>query len=175
MQLLTGMRALADVVAESDYRQTLEQLESFRRAYDQSLQLREVFGTPAVPLERKLKILTAITSRLGASFTTTNFLRVVLANYRMPLLPHMYEAFQRIAHERLGIVQVRVASATDLSEQEREALRVQFANLTGEQVELQYEVDRDLLGGVRAQIGSTIYDGSIRGQFARMRQRLATE
>jgi F-type H+-transporting ATPase subunit delta len=169
-------RALADVVAEkADYRQTLEELESFGAAYRDVLELREVFGSPAVSLERKLKVLRAIAGRLGASSITTNFFRVLLANYRMPLLPEICEAFQRITDERLGVVRVKVVSAADLSEPEREALRVRFADLTGKRVKLQYEVDGDLLGGVRAQIGSTIYDGSIRGQFARIRQRLAAQ
>ena len=169
-------RALADVVAQkANYRQVIEDLESFGAAYRESAELREVFGTPAVPVEEKVNILKAITSRLGTSSITANFLRVVLANYRMALLPEIAEAFQRIANEKLGVVRVKVLSASDLSEEEREALRARFASLTGKHVELQYEVDQELLGGVRAQIGSTIYDGSVRGQFARIQQRLAAK
>ena len=91
--------------------------------------------------------------------------RVLLAHYRMGLLPHIREAFRRMANEFLGVVQVRVTSAVALSELERQALRARFSELTGRQMEMEYFIDERLLGGVRAQIESTVYDGSIRGQL----------
>ena len=38
---------------------------------------------------------------------------------------------------------------------------------------MRFTVDPDLIGGVTARIGSTVYDGSVRGQLAGLRQRLA--
>jgi F-type H+-transporting ATPase subunit delta len=50
---------------------------------------------------------------------------------------------------------------------------VRFRELTGKQVELEFRTDRELLGGILAQIGSTVYDGSVRGNLARMREQLS--
>jgi F-type H+-transporting ATPase subunit delta len=166
-------RALADVVAASgDYRKVLEELEDFQRAYRGSPELKEVFASPAVALPQKMKLLEVIGQRLGESPVTLNFLRVLLVNYRMPLLEEAVQAYRKIANDRMGIVQVTISSASDLSEAERESVAGRFRELTGKQVELEFRTDRELLGGILAQIGSTVYDGSVRGNLARIRERL---
>jgi len=166
-------RALADVVAASrDYRKVLAELEDFERAYRENPELREVFVSPAVALPQKLKVLDAIGQRLGESPVTLNFLRVLLANYRMPLLEEAVQAYRKIANEREGIVQVTITSASELSEAERESVAARFRQLTGKQVELDFRIDNGLVGGMMAQIGSTVYDGSVRGSLARIREQL---
>jgi F-type H+-transporting ATPase subunit delta len=166
-------RALADVVAASgDYRKVLEELQDFERAYRENPELKEVFASPAVALPQKMKVLEAIGQRLGESPVTLNFLRVLLANYRMPLLAEAVQAYRKIANDRLGVVQVTISSASDLSEAERESVAARFRELTGKQVELEFRIDGELLGGILAQIGSTVYDGSVRGNLARIREQL---
>jgi F-type H+-transporting ATPase subunit delta len=166
-------RALADVVAASgEYRKVLEELQNFEDAYHESLELREVFDSPAVALPQKMKVLEAIGQTLGESRVTLNFLRVLLVNYRMPMLEEAIQAYRKTANDRMGIVQVTISSASELSEAERESVASRFRELTGKQVELEYRVDGALLGGMTAQIGSTVYDGSVRGNLARIREQL---
>jgi F-type H+-transporting ATPase subunit delta len=166
-------RALADVLAASgDYRKVLAELEDFERAYRESPELREVFDSPAVALPEKIKVLEAIGQRLGESPVTLNFLRVLVANYRMPMLVEAAQAFRKIANDREGIVQVTITSAADLSTTEREGVAARFRQLTGKQVELDFRIESGLLGGMMAQIGSTVYDGSVRGSLARIREQL---
>ena len=169
-------RALADVLAASgDYRKVLEELQDFERAYRESPELKEVFASPAVALPQKMKVLEAIGQRLGESPVTLNFLRVLLANYRMPLLAEAVQAYRKIANDRLGVVQVTISSASDLSEAERESVAARFRELTGKQVELEFRIDGELLGGILAQIGSTVYDGSVRGSLARIKEQLTAK
>jgi F-type H+-transporting ATPase subunit delta len=166
-------RALADVVARSgDYRRVLRELQDFASAYRETLELQQVFASPAVALPQKMKVLEAIGQKLGQSPVTVNFLRVLLANYRMPLLQEAVQAYRKIANERLGIVQVTLSSASDLSDGERASVAARFRELTGKQVEIDFRIDRELLGGILAQIGSTVYDGSVRGNLARIREQL---
>jgi F-type H+-transporting ATPase subunit delta len=166
-------RALADVVAASGgYRKVLEELQEFARAYCESPELKQVFASPAVALPQKMRVLEAIGQRLGGSPVTLNFLRVLLANYRMPLLEEAVQAYRKIANDRLGVVQVTISSASELSQGERESVATRFRELTGKQVELEFQTDGELLGGILAQIGSTVYDGSVRGNLARIREQL---
>ena len=166
-------RALADVVASSgNYRKVLEELQDFGRLHRESLELEEAFASPAVGLPQKLKVLAAIGQRLGLSSLALNFLRVLLANYRMPLLEEAIQAYRKIANERLGVVQVIISSASDLSLGEQQNMAAQFRQLTGKQVELEFRVEEGLLGGILAQIGCTVYDGSVRGNLARIREQL---
>ena len=166
-------RALADVVASTgNYRQVLSELEDFSAAYHQSLELREVCETPAVGIAQKLSVLAALAGRMGSSHVTLNFLRVLMSHYRMPLLEEIIQAFRNISYARLGIVRVKISSASDLSNEERVLLQARFDELTAKQSELEFHLDGDLIGGLVAQIGSTVYDGSIRGNLDRIREQL---
>ncbi len=168
-------RALADVVARTaNYRAVQSELESFSAAYRQSADLREVFETPAVGLPQKLKVLGTILGRLKVSTVTSNFLHVLAAHYRMGLLEEIRQAFARIVNERLGIVQVKVISAGELSQAEQKALRERFEEITRKKVELEVHRDEKLLGGIRAEIESTVYDGSIRSHLERIRLQLTS-
>jgi F-type H+-transporting ATPase subunit delta len=169
-------RALADVLGpQGDYRRILSELEDFAATYRHSGELRNVFESPAIPLAGRTKVLGAILERMGTAAVTVNFLRVLVANYRMSLIDQVGQAFRKIAHERLGVTEVRIESATTLSPAEREALRGRFADITGRQVELEFQLNPELLGGVLAQIQSTVYDGSVRGNLQRMRQQLVNQ
>jgi F-type H+-transporting ATPase subunit delta len=169
-------RALADVVASTgNYRQVLGELEDFSAAYHQSLELREVCETPAVSMAQKLSVLVAVASKMGSSHITLNFLRVLMSHYRFPILGEIVVAFRNVAYARLGIVQVKISSASGLSPQEQELLRTRFNELTKQQSELEFRLDGELIGGLVAQIGSTVYDGSIRGQLERIRERLVQQ
>jgi F-type H+-transporting ATPase subunit delta len=77
--------------------------------------------------------------------------------------------------ERKGIVAARVTAAASLNSAEQAALRESLARATGKQVNLTVGTDPDLLAGVIVQIGSTVYDGSIRTQLQEMRKRLERE
>lgn len=166
-------RALADVVSRTgDYGAVLRELEDFAAIYRSSAELREVVRTPAVAAADKFRILETILARTGTSKLAGNFLRVLLQNYRLVMIDDIVEAFKKVAHERLGVVEVQISSATVLSEAERQTLLARFATLTRKKVELEFQIEKLLLGGVLAQIGSTIYDGSIRGHLQRIRERL---
>lgn len=169
-------RALAEVVASSgNYRQVLGELEEFGAAYRQSVEWREVAESPALSLEQKLDVLKAIADKMGVSHVTLNFLRVLTSHYRMPLLDEIIQGFRDLVYAKLGIVRVRISSASDLSEEQQKLLRNRFDELTGARSELEFHLDDGLIGGLVAQIGSTVFDGSIRGHLDRLREELVEQ
>ena len=80
-----------------------------------------------------------------------------------------------IDHEREGIVEAQVTSARELSEAEQEELIGAIERLTQQRVQAKFGFDAALVGGAVVQIGSTIYDGSVREQLARLRQELEAD
>ena len=92
---------------------------------------------------------------------------------RAHALSEMIAAFELLADGRGGFVHAEVVSATELSEEQRGRLAEQLAKLAANQVRMRYSTDPDLIGGVLARVGSKVYDGSVRGQLAVLRQRLA--
>ena len=95
-----------------------------------------------------------------------NFLRVLLEHNRIRYFKEIYDAFVRICNERKGIVSAQVVTAAPAGR-----WKVETANgsacrkATGRAVTLNVRTDADLVGGLVVQIGSTVYDGSIRTQL----------
>jgi F-type H+-transporting ATPase subunit delta len=168
-------RALADVLGPlGDFGAMQKELEDFAITWRESDDLRQVLVSPTIPVEQKRSVLDIVIQKLGLSVTAGNFLRVLLVNYRIPLLEEVLEAFQKVANERLGIVEVQVLSAQDLTPEEKEALRGKFAELTGKRVEMMFRREEKLLAGIQARVGSTIYDGSAQGYLDRLRGQLTS-
>jgi F-type H+-transporting ATPase subunit delta len=172
-------RALVDLAMAPasgiDPRAVTAELEAFENAVAASPDLRQVLQSPAVSPARKRALVTRLAGPLGVSRIVRNFLCVVVDRRRTRLLPEMRQAFQAIVDERFGIARADVASAREMSAEQRAALSSQLAALTGRRVECRFEVDGGLIGGAVARIGSTIYDGSVRGQLAALRRELVSE
>ncbi len=164
-------RALAEVAGpQGDYARLARELESFAGVYLESAEPREVFANPAILPAQKTRVLDAILQRLGCSGLSAKFLRVVAAHYRLNLLPEILRAFQSRVFDQLGVEPMNVASASPLPEEQRNALRERFGHLTGKKMEIEYSVDPSLMGGIKARIGSKVYDGTVRGVLNRIRQ-----
>ncbi|TAM84591.1 MAG: ATP synthase F1 subunit delta [Acidobacteria bacterium] len=166
-------QALADALGpKGDFGQMQKELEDFAGIWRESDDLRQVLVSPTIPVEQKRSVLDIVIQKLGLSLMAGNFLRVLLVNYRMPLLKEVMGAFHKAANDRLGIVEVQVSCAQDLMPEEKEALRKKFAELTGRIVEMKFRREEKLLGGIQARVGSTIYDGSAQGYLDRLRGQL---
>src|SRR5690348_13137353 len=121
-------RALADALGpQGDFGAMQKELEDFAGVWRESDELREALVNPAIPVEQKRGVLDSLIQKLGLSVMAGNFLRVLLVNYRMPLLGEALKSFQTMANERLGIVEVQVLHAQDLTPEDKEALREKFA------------------------------------------------
>jgi F-type H+-transporting ATPase subunit delta len=168
-------RALTDVVVERklDANAVTTGLDSIADLFKGSAELRTLFENPAVPADQKLKLLDSLVSRLGLQKEVRNFIAILIDKHRMSLLADIAEQFKVELNERLGFADAEVVSARELGADERTALEQQISATTGKKVRARYRRDETLLGGVRVRVGSTVYDGSVRGQLERMKVALA--
>jgi F-type H+-transporting ATPase subunit delta len=168
--------ALAGAAFEKGIAESVrKELAGFVAAFGESPDLRNFLANPAVAAEKKRGVIAALVKRLGASDTLRNLLFVVADNRRSNLLPEIQRAFEEEIYERLGMTQARVTSARELTAKEKKELAGALEQLTGKKIEAEYGLDPELIGGAVVQIGSTIYDGSVREQLNRLRARLAAE
>jgi F-type H+-transporting ATPase subunit delta len=170
-------RALAAVISDQqlDLIAAHGQLTAFANLLAESAELREVLHNPSIPEQQKLKVLDTLSARMGLSRPVRNFLALITHHQRLNELPDMITAYAGIAEENSGIAEVEITTARPLDADSRRLLEQQVAKLAGEpRVQATYHEDPSLLGGAVVKLGSTVYDGSIRGQLEQMRQRLAT-
>jgi F-type H+-transporting ATPase subunit delta len=110
---------------------------------------------------------------LRLSTPVMNLLFVVIDHRRVSMLGSIAQAFEAALDERLGRVRAEIRSAMPLTGEQGEALLAQLRQTTGKQIRPEFITDEALLGGVTARIGSTIYDGSVRGRLETLRAQLS--
>jgi F-type H+-transporting ATPase subunit delta len=167
-------RAFAEVAESTglDAGAAQQQMRDFAETLAASSELREFLLNPSVPMAQKLKVLDAIAARLKMFPQMRNFLAVILEHQRLDDLSEILIEYCEIADEHAGATEASITSAHALNPQDRAQLEAQVAKLAGARVRASYSEDPALLGGAVVQIGSTIYDGSVRGQLQQLKQRL---
>ncbi|MFB3812942.1 MAG: ATP synthase F1 subunit delta [Terriglobales bacterium] len=168
-------RAFADVVIslKLDANQVRDELRSLVEVVSASEELRRVWESPAVSHAEKVRLLDSIAQRAGFSPAVRNFMAVLIEHGRTSALLQIQRQLEHELNERLGYVEADITSARELGEDEKRALETQIARLTGRKVRPRYATCSDVLGGAIVRIGSTIYDGSLRGQLRRMKEQLS--
>ncbi len=172
----TYARAFADVVFDKglDAAQTLQEAQSLAQLAASSLELREVWEAPSIPAEQKRGLLDAIVARAGYSRTVRNFVAVLMDHRRIKFLDAIVKEFEHELNRRLGFVEAQITSSRELGQPEKSALEGQIAKLTGHKVRARYSRDGSILGGAIVKVGSTIYDGSVKGQLERIREAISS-
>jgi F-type H+-transporting ATPase subunit delta len=167
-------RALVDVVTAPnsgvDPARALEDLRALDGIVKQSADLHNALLSPAVSPSRKRAVMSRIMAPMNVSKQVRNFLFVVIDHRRIPELSSIVEAFDVLVDERLGYVRADVSSARALSDTQRAGLEAQLSRLAGKKAKLKFTTDPTLLAGAIARVGSTVYDGSVRGQLERLKR-----
>ncbi len=172
----TYARAFADVVfsARLDAARATAGLREIARLLEESADLRRIWENPAVPADQKRKLLDAIVQREGIDKPVRNLIAVLIDHRRVAFLPRIIENLEKELDARMGFAEAQISSARQLADSEKRALESQLEKVTGKKVRAQYGLDPSLLGGAVVRVGSTIYDGSVKGQLEKMKEAISS-
>ena len=168
-------RALVDVVISSnaDGAKVLHGLREIEALIQSSAELRTMLQSPAVSPARKRAVMQRLLEPMGLTDKVRNFMNVVIDHRRSHDFPRIVDAYEQLLDERLGFVSADVRSAAELNDSQRQAIEAEVSRLAGKKAKLKFSTDPALIGGVVARVGSTVYDGSVRGQLDRLRTKLS--
>jgi F-type H+-transporting ATPase subunit delta len=169
-------RALFDVVLrEGDVQRVDTELSSFSALVSANAPLHRALTNPAVPTPRKRAAVEALLKKVGDLTPALGKLLLMMAERdRLPLLPEMAEAYRERLMQHLNVLRAEVTTAVPLAEERRRALERSLATATGRTVTLTARVDPAIIGGAVTRVGSTVYDGSVIRQLARLQEQLQT-
>ena len=148
------------------------QLADFLATWNGSGELREFFVNPAVPAVQKVEFLDMLNKKLGLFKELRNLLAVLISNDRIGSVDEVAAAYRKLLQEQSGIRQAEIVTARELGAEEREALVAEVAKLAGAKINASFKLDANILGGTVVRIGSTVYDGSVRGRLDRLKEAL---
>lgn len=169
-------RAFAEVVIDRhlDGDQVLRELHEVIAVLSESSDLRRIWENPAISADQKRKVLDAISARESFSRPLRNFVAVLIDHHRVPFLNEIARQFELEINRRLGFAEAEITSARELGDNEKSDLEQQVAKLTGKKVRARYLRDETILGGAIVKLGSTIYDGSVRGQLEKIKEAISS-
>jgi F-type H+-transporting ATPase subunit delta len=168
--------ALADLtkpLSEDDRVRVRGDLEALRDAVRGSSDLDHVFANPSMGGEQRKAVLDAVLEALEAHDLTRRFVSLLSERSRLPELDAIVASYCAIDDERMGRREGRVVSAVELPGEAVQQIRRALEERIGGSIELTVTVDPSLIGGVRAEVGSMVFDGSIRAELDRLRERLS--
>src|ERR1700677_4366020 len=148
------------------------QLKDFLATWNGSRELREFFINPAVPVAQKVEFVDTLNKKLGMRKELRNLLAVLIHNDRIGHVDEVAAAYRKLLQEKLGIRQVEIVTARKLTDVERLELVAEVGKLAGAKIDASFKQDPAILGGMIVRIGSTVYDGSVRGRLYRLKEAL---
>jgi F-type H+-transporting ATPase subunit delta len=172
----TYSRAFADVVlgAHLNAEAAIVELRAIASLLAQSSELRRVWENPAIPAEQKRRVLDVIVERDGISKQVRNLVAVLIDHRRVSFLEPIIAQLEKELDARLGFAEAEITSARLLGDAEKRDFEAQVGKLTGKKVRARYGQDASLLGGAVVRLGSTIYDGSVKGQLERLKEAISS-
>jgi F-type H+-transporting ATPase subunit delta len=168
-------KALFELAREREVTEQVESdLERAASLLAGDVELDAVLSRPWITPTHKRRLAEEVGRLLDLSSLGRDFLGLVAAHGRADHLGAIAAAYRGMLDAAQGRVRARVRTAVPLAESDRAALAARLSRaLEGKQVVIEEIVDRNLLGGFVAEIGSLIVDGSLNGQLDRLRERLA--
>ena len=148
------------------------EIESFSSVYGAS-ELSQVLTNPAFAQEDRKNVLIQVAQKLKLSPLVAHALALLLERDRLPYIPSIVSRYRRLLDEKNGRVEAKVVAAGSVEDNDIKRLSAALAQVSGKQVVLSQESDPSIVGGLVIHLGGKVYDGSVRTQLEKMKQRIA--
>lgn len=168
--------ALFDVTKQNNTLDAAQaSLASFATLVAGSPELATVFGSRAVPAQKKLSVAQTLVAQLNAPQEIQRLITALGDRDRLGLIADVASAFAARVRQEQHILQADVTTAVPLSREGAASLATSLGNALGGTVTIKQHVDPSIVGGVIAKVGSLVFDGSVTRQLELMKTVLTKE
>jgi len=152
-----------------------DDLQAFVSLIEENRDLGRTLFNPGFAKAQRRGLLDALLPKCSFDRVTENFLRLLIDKSRIDHLPAIVREYRDLNDVQLGRIRALVRSSVPIMPADVLQLQGLLEKVTAKQVLLEQQVDPSLIGGMVTQVGGLVFDGSIRMQLTKMRQRLITE
>lgn len=149
-----------------------EKLQVMAEVLNDPVLQKGLFRDPRIGVAETLEVAGKMMDELEMTPSQRNFIETLVEKKRLSLMPLIHECFEEERKKDLGLVDVRVISAFELTPQQKDNTKRMLSEKFNAKAEPVYEVDKELIGGIRLIIGDRVYDQSIKGQLERLKKHL---
>lgn len=166
-------KALAEIgESHGTLQDLLRELDAVDALVDANPDLQRLVSFPLITPSKRAAAFDAILEKAGASAMLRKFFTVVAHAARLSLLHDIVVTFRDLVDEKMGVVEARITSAQALTPLQSQQLTTSLAARTGKSIRINWQQDPALLGGLRVQLGSMVYDASLQGRLRLLKMQL---
>ena len=164
-------RALFEVSKEfSELEKTENNIKNFKLLFDNSLELRNFIQNPTQSKNNQNNAVKILSNKIGFSKNLENFFLLLIKKRRIFFIKKIAESFLKLCSKKRGEIKASLISSKELSKPELEQLNKDLSKSIGSSLIFEYTVDKDLIGGLKLQLGSYMIDTSIKNKLRKYEQ-----
>ena len=164
-------RALFEVSYESNELDKVESdVKNFQSLIDSSQDLRNFIKNPTQSISQQIQVVNLISEKLVFSKNFKNFFLILIEKRRIFFVKKILETFLNICSKKRGEIKASLISSKELSQTELENISKDLSNIMGLVLKFDYKVDKELIGGLKLQLGSFMIDTSIKSKLNKYKQ-----
>ena len=164
-------RALFEVSRDSDDLDKVESdIKNFKLIYDKNLEVRNFIKDPSQIITEQNKLVNLISDKLNFSKNVQKFLLLLIEKRRIFFVNKIVESFLRLCSQKRGEIKASLISSKELSQTELSDISTDLSKSMGSTLKFDYKVDKELIGGLKLQLGSIMIDTSIRNKLKKYEQ-----
>jgi F-type H+-transporting ATPase subunit delta len=158
---------------DAEFAAVSRELAEFQERISSHAALKEILASPFVAARKKKRVIQDILAALDFQEKTKRLVLLLLEHGRLDLLGDILEELPALWNERRGVATFEVNSVVSLGEGQKKKLREKLERLEGRPVFLRYSIDPGLVAGLSLKKGNLIYDASVRGNLAKIKERIS--
>ena len=164
-------RALFEVSRDSDDLDKVENdIKNFKLIYDKNSEVKNFIKDPSQIINEQNKLVNLISDKLNFSKNVQKFLLLLIEKRRIFFVNKIIESFLRLCSQKRGEIKASLISSKELSQTELNDISTDLSKSMGSTLKFDYKVDKELIGGLKLQLGSIMIDTSIRNKLKKYEQ-----
>ena len=166
-------RALFEVAKEAGDLEKIEvEMKSFKVLLENSLELKNFFSNPTQSINNQNNVNNLLSEKFGFSKNLKNFFSLLIEKRRIFFVSKIIDSFLKLCSRKRGEVKASLISSKELSESELESISKDLSSSMGSIIKFNYKIDKELIGGLKLQVGSFMIDTSIKNRLKKFEQQM---
>ena len=164
-------RALFEVAKETNELDKIEiDIKNFQSLIKNNTELHYFIHNPSQSINNQNNVLNFLSEKLNYSKSLRNFLLLLVEKRRIFFVLKIIDNFLKLCSKKRGEVKASLISSKELSDTELEKISRELSSSMGSTIKFDYKVDKNLIGGLKLQLGSFMIDTSIKNKLKKYEQ-----
>ena len=166
-------RALFEVAKEAnELEKTENDIKNFLSLFKNNLEIKNFIHDPTQSKDNQNNVIKLLAKKLNFSKNLMNFMFLLVEKRRIFFVEKIIDSFLRLCSQKRGEVKASLISSKELSEAELDSISKELSSSMSSTIKFNYKVDKELIGGLKLQLGSFMIDTSIKNKLNKYKQKM---